>query len=117
MQIRTLNGASQPRHRHRQWRSTPEARALLSIVILTARTILAVRILRSRSMRTSPAPADGAASSPAATTSTTERAADQPARSAHSDCLSHTAGVVLQVAQVCAAGLAVLDMLINSSFV
>jgi hypothetical protein len=94
----------------------PEARALLSILILTARTILAVRTLRSTSVPTSQPPAD-AASSPAATTSTTERAPDQPARSAHSDWLSHRAGVVLQVAQVCAAGLAVLDRLINSSFI
>jgi hypothetical protein len=94
----------------------PEARALLSILILTARTILAVRTLRSRSVRTSHAPADGAASSPAATTSTADRAPDQPARSAHPDWLSHTSDVALQVAQVCAAGLAVLDRLINSSF-
>jgi hypothetical protein len=95
----------------------PEARTLLSILILTARTILALRALHSRGVPTSPAPADAAASCPAATTSTPERAPNQSARSAHSDQFSHTAAVVLQVAQVCAAGLAVLDWLINSSFV
>ena len=98
---------------HQHWiELLPETRALLAILILTARTILALRALRSRGVPTPLTPADAAASSPATTTST------QPARPAPPDRFSRTAGVMLRAAaQVCSAGLAVLDWLTNSSFV
>jgi len=91
---------------HTHWiEFLPEARALLAILILTARTILAIHTRQLRKVPSPHAAVDSAASSRSVMTSTSTP-----------DRFSRMGGVVLQIAQVGAAALAVIDWLIKGSF-
>ena len=86
----------------------PEARALLTTIILTARAVLVIRALRP-SVPTSTTKSDAAAPTPTPSASTTGVTKCNSAPSTSSDRLSQTVHVILRFAQTTAAALTLID--------